>query len=164
MAGLNRLMDKYGPPEAQKKADSNAQQHTEPAVKQTWSTPHSSQRPDTGPRFHSRTETGEMTGTFGRERSAAANRSQPTRPAPRRKEMPPFFRDLAERLPDQWGVDLALLLITLVGIIVIFCNWSAVMLALARLIYTIANALIQIIILLLILLLAFGFFFGGRRR
>lgn len=164
MAGLNRLMEKYGPPEAHKKASSDTRQNTEPAVKHTRCTTQSSQRQDACCRSHSGTETGEIQGTFGHERSVASNRRERARPAPRRKETPPFFRDLAERLPDQWGVDLALLLITLVGVIAIFCNWSAVMLALAHLMYAVANALIQIMVLLLMVLLAFAFFRGGRRQ
>lgn len=66
-----------------------------------------------------------------------------------------------ERLPPLWGVDLALLILTVIGLIAIALNWSAVMLALARMVYWAANVLIQL--LLLLVLVAVGLYiFRGR--
>lgn len=112
--------------------------------------------PPPPPRQHAAAREGEIPGAFGGRGPGG------TRPSVRREWVPsPELRRLMERLPPLWGIDLALLILTVIGLIAIALNWSVVMLALARMVYSAANVLIQL--LLLLILVAVGLLiFRGR--
>lgn len=96
-------------------------------------------------------ETGPIPGTFGqsrRTRSASAD-GRGDSPA-RRRRVCQSIRDLIERLPPLWWVDLMLILISLVGIIAILTHLPAVLLALAKMICSIISLLFGIVLWILL--------------
>lgn len=95
-------------------------------------------------------DTGPIPGTFGRSRGdreaqTDGGRSPRVDPGPRTSQP---LRGLMDQLPPLWGVDLALILISLVGIIAILINLPAVLQALARMICSVIGFVLNLVLLL----------------
>lgn len=58
------------------------------------------------------------------------------------------FRAFLTRLPENWGVDLALILITVIGIVSIITNWNLILAAIAGLIVRLVRGVIGILFLI----------------
>lgn len=103
---------------------------------------------------------GPMPGLFGRSRVGGSvqleedwgSRAASAEPGPGQR-----LRDLKDRLPPLWGIDLGLILISLVGMIGILVNLSVVLRTLAGFICSVIGVGINIM-LLLVLGLVFLFF------
>ena len=87
---------------------------------------------------------GEMTGVFG-----GACAAQPARAvgksAVRKRTV--RARGVLSGLPELWGVDLALLLLTLLGAAAIAVHWSAILSAIAGVIFRLVRAALAIVFL-----------------
>lgn len=98
-------------------------------------------------------EAGPMPGTFGQSRgagSAPEDRGAGFRATPAGLRIPQSVHGLAEQLPPLWGVDLALILISLAGIIAVLAHLPALLLALARLVCSAISFLFNIALLLVL--------------
>lgn len=98
-------------------------------------------------------EAGPMPGTFGQSRgagSAPEDRGAGFRATPAGLRIPQSVHGLAEQLPPLWGVDLALILISLAGIIAVLTHLPALLLALARLVCSAISFLFNIALLLVL--------------
>ena len=88
---------------------------------------------------------GPLPGQFG---GNAPERRTPQ--PPERRPAGGGLRALWDSLPPLWGVDLSLALASLAGLVYIGLHWSAILLAIARVIYAVVNGLMNISLFLAI--------------
>lgn len=69
-------------------------------------------------------------------------------PRPRTMAVPGFLRNFRRTLPPLWGVDLALILVSLVGIVLIVWNLQAILLAIASFVLSIITAAMGLVVFL----------------
>lgn len=74
-----------------------------------------------------------------------------------------WFRDLTSRLPESWGIDLTLILLTLAGVLLILFHLPAVLLFIARAIFSIFE-LGMVFALLLSIIVGLIIIIRRRRR
>ncbi len=72
------------------------------------------------------------------------------------------IHDLSGTLPELWGIDMVLILVSLVGIISIVTNWSSVLLAVANAIYAMLSLITFVGVFIIVFLLLI--FLLRRRR
>ena len=99
---------------------------------------------------------GTMSGVFGSRGDAlsfAAEKPRPRRSV--RQDTGERMRGFLYGLPEYWGVDLVLILATMIGIVAIILNWNAVLLAIARFILGLVQSVIPIAIPIVVILVIY---------
>lgn len=67
---------------------------------------------------------------------------------PEKKQKSPSGLQVWDRLPPLWGVDLCLILVSVAGLAYIALHWSAILLAIANIIYAVVSGVLNIALLL----------------
>ena len=72
--------------------------------------------------------------------------------------------DFFSNLPELWGLDLALVLVSIAGVAMIVTNLDTVLAAIAEVVFSILSGAMEIGMVILFAAIAIWFFFGRRRR
>lgn len=104
------------------------------------------------------------TGTFGTPTGGGASGVRGSGKRAIRPGRSFSFGDLSSRLPELWGLDLALTLVTIAGIYMIVTNLQSILLAIANVIYILLNGAMEVGVFLALGAAAIWFVFGRRRR
>ena len=85
---------------------------------------------------------GPIPGTF------EGGRRQEGPQVPEKRQKSPSGLQVRDRLPPLWGVDLCLILVSVAGLAYIALHWSAILLAIANVIYAVVSRVLNIALLL----------------